>query len=118
MDRRNLTIIALVVSAIAVGAVEVHLNSIGEFLTERTQTVWGFAFIMLSIMWANEDAKNQRYSKPFSFGLLMYIFWPVAFPYYLLTTRRIKGLIYILGFLAIWSGPWLAGLISYVYIYE
>ena len=118
MAKSNLIIFALFSTSLVVGAAEVYLNSTGNFLTEQTQTLWGFIFVILSIMWATEDAKTQSFDKPFDFGFLMYIFWPIAFPYYLIATRKLDGLIYFSGFLAIWSGPWLAGLIAYVYLYS
>jgi TM2 domain-containing membrane protein YozV len=118
MNRRNLILLTLLILSASVGITEFYLNSIGEFLAERTQTIWGIICLLLTILWAVEDSKTQEFYKPFEFGFLMYIFWPIAFPYYLLSTRKFDGLIYIAGFLAIWSGPWFLGLVGYVYVYS
>ena len=93
------------------------MNRQGEVVSDATQTLWAFIFIVLSIMWAIEDSKATHFEKPFDFDFLMYIFWPIAFPYYLVSTRGIEGVTQFLGFLLIWCGPWLAGLIAYVYVY-
>lgn len=94
------------------------MNSNGEVVSDETQMLWSFIFIVLSIMWAVEDTKNNKFEKPFNFGFLMYVFWPIFFPYYLWVTRRTDAIPMCSGFIFIWVGPWLMGLISYVYIYS
>ncbi len=108
----------IVLLSIAVGCLEFYLNSIGRFETKQTQLVWGFVFVVLTIVWTLDDVKKRKFEKPFDFGFLMYVFWPIAFPYYLVSTRGIEGLVHIAGFLALWLGPWMAGLVAYVYVYE
>lgn len=97
------------------GIVEVVVNLNEEFVSNSTQTLWGLVFLLLSILWANIDANRNSFEKPFDFGFLVYIFWPIALPWYLYTTRGVEGLLIFLGFITIWLGPWLSGLIAYVY---
>lgn len=67
------------------------------------------------ILWVYCDAGRSDFEKPFDFGFLVYIFWPVALPWYLVSTRGVEGVLIFLGFIALWIGPWLMGLVAYVY---
>lgn len=115
MNKKNLILSTLLLIASAIAIVEILLNSKGEVLSDSTQTLWGFAFYFLTIIWATVDADNHEFEKPFDFGFLMYIFWPIAFPYYLCKTRGFDGLVFYIGFIGIGSGPWLLGLVAYTY---
>ena len=117
MNKKNLIILALILFAIGIGTVEVLLNSKGEVVSDATQSLWGIIFIVLNIMWAIADTESNDFEKPFDFGFLMYIFWPIAFPYYLFATRGIEGIVLFIGFVSIWLGPWLAGIVAYTYVY-
>ncbi len=117
MNKKSLLIIVLLLLFLGMGGVEIIMNRQGESVSDATQSVWAFIFLVLSILWTIEDSKLTRFDKPVDFDFLMYIFWPIAFPYYLISTRGVEGITLFLGFLAIWCGPWLAGLVAYVYIY-
>jgi hypothetical protein len=80
-----------------------------------TQLLWGCISLVLTALWANEDSKANEFEKPFEFGFLIYMFWPVLLPWYLYSTRKTEGLILFLGILGLFFGPWLAGLVIYVY---
>ena len=114
---KNLSISSLILIAIGMGAVEVVLNSKGEVISDFTQSLWGLIFLVLTIMWAMADAETSDFEKPFDFGFLMYIFWPVALPYYLISTRGIEGMVLFFGLISIWLGPWLLGLVAFTYFY-
>jgi len=98
--------------------VEIILNAKGETVSNTTQTLWAGIFIIMSIIWAVADAETNSFEKPFDFDFLMYIFWPVALPYYLISTRGLEGIILFFGFINILLGPWLAGLVAYTYFYN
>jgi len=112
---KNLYIYALVVLSICLGIIEVLLNLQGKEVSESTQSIWGVVFFLLSILWAYYDADRSDFEKPFDFGFLVYVFWPVAFPWYLVKTRGAEGMLLFIGFISIWLGPWVAGLVAYVY---
>lgn len=95
--------------------VEVMLNLKGEVISLSAETTWGLIFLFLSIQWVNCDADRENFSKPFDFGFLVYIFWPIALPWYLISTRGIEGLLVYLGFIAVWLLPWISGLIAFAY---
>ena len=117
MNKKNLTLFALLLMACAITVVEVVLNSKGEVVSDVTQTFWGLSSLILTIIWAMADSESNDFERPFDFGFLMYMFWPIALPYYLCKTRGIDGLVLYIGFIAIWLGPWLAGLVAYTYLY-
>ena len=112
---RGLITYGLLALSLGMGALEVMLNIRGEVVSDSTQSIWGFVFVVLSIMWAYADSKQRQFHKPFEFGFVAYVLWPLVFPWYLVTTRGIEGAVLFLGFLLLWLGPWLAGLVAYVY---
>jgi hypothetical protein len=95
--------------------IEVILNLKGEAISLTTETTWGLIFIFLSILWVNCDADWNEFEKPFDFGFIVYVLWPVALPWYLVHTRGVEGLLVYLGFITIWLLPWLAGLVIHAY---
>ena len=84
-------------------------------VSQTTNSIWGGIFILLTILWVYYDADRPDFKKPFDFGFLVYIFWPIALPWYLITTRGLEGILIFFGFISLWLGPWLAGLVAYVY---
>lgn len=81
-----------------------------------TVFLWKISFFILTILWVKEDLKTKDFEQPFEFSFLLYILWPITFPWYLVSTRNIKGFVLFLGFLLIFFFPWLSALISYAYI--
>ena len=116
-NHKHLVLITLFLSATGIGIAEVLLNSKGDLVSDSTQTLWALIFFILTIAWTMADAKINNIEKPFDYGFLLYIFWPIAFPYYLYTTRGLDGLVLFIGFISLWVGPWLAGLVAYTYAY-
>lgn len=108
-------ILVLIILSIGMGVLEVVLNLDDDAVSDTTQSLWSFIFIVLSIMWAYADARQRNFHKPFDFGFIAYVLWPIVFPWYLVTTRGIKGIVLFFGFLMCWFGPWLAGVIAYTY---
>ena len=95
--------------------VEITLNLNHQEVSTTTDNAWNLIFLFGTIFWAYHDQNRKEFKKPFDFGFLMYIFWPVAFPWYLIRTRGVDGLIMYIGFLGVWLGPWLGGLVAYIY---
>lgn len=110
MNNKNLIVFALTLLSLALAVVELMLNSGGESVSMATEVLWSLIFIMLTILWAEVDSRLTHFEKPFDFDFLMYIFWPVAFPYYLIATRGAKGGLVFAGFVALWCGPLVLGL--------
>ena len=81
-----------------------------------TVFLWKISFFILTILWVKEDLKTKDFEQPFEFSFLLYILWPITFPWYLVSTRNFKGFVLFLGFLLIFFFPWLSALISYAYI--
>jgi hypothetical protein len=82
--KKDLYIYTLIFLAICMGIIEIFLNLQGQELSESTQSVWGLVFVMLSILWTYYDADRSHFKRPFDFGFLIYVFWPIAFPWYLI----------------------------------
>ena len=114
-NNTNLYIYLLCFVSFCLGVLEVAVNLLGKEVSASTNSVWGVVFFITTILWAYYDADKSDFVKPFDFGLFIYVFWPVAFPWYLIKTRGIDGALMYIGFIVLWIGPWLAGLVTYVY---
>ena len=114
-QNKNLYVYALILLAAFMCAIEVLLNLQEKEVSDSTQFAWGAVFLILSILWANSDADRKDFYKPFDFGFLVYVFWPVAFPWYLVATRGVEGILVFGGFVLLYLGPWVAGLVAYAY---
>lgn len=106
----------LLALSVAVGALEVTTVLRVGWGAETAQTAWGLAFLVLSIAWVYADSTMRGFHRPFEFGYVLWLLWPVVFPWYLARTRGAEGLVLFTGFVAIWLGPWLAGLVAYLYL--
>jgi len=111
----SLSIYVLLVLSALLCVVQVLLNLKEQELSLSTETTWDAIFLIITIFWAYYDAERKDFERPFDFGLFIYVFWPVAFPWYLIKTRGIEGSILFLGFIALWLAPWFSGLVAYVY---
>jgi hypothetical protein len=112
---KNIYIYTLIILAFCKSIIEILLNLKEMEVSQTTNTIWGGIFILLSILWVYYDADRPDFKKPFDFGFIVYVFWPIALPWYLITTRGLEGILIFFGFISLWLGPWLAGLVAYVY---
>ena len=112
---KSVYLVVLLVLAIVMTLVECLAAIKGEEVSNGTHLLWCIISLALTAFWAMEDSKTSQFEKPFDFGFLIYMFWPVLFPWYLYKTRQVEGLIMFLGILGLLFGPWLGGLVAYVY---
>jgi len=54
--------------------------------------------------WLRTDSRKRAVASVYDLGFFLYIAWPVVMPYYLLKTRRAKGLLFILAFVGVFVG--------------
>ena len=61
--------------------------------------------------WLRTDSRKRGVHWVYDMGLFLGIAWPLVMPYYLLKTRGGKGLLVILGFVGVYIGAAIAGII-------
>lgn len=113
--KTNIYILTLAAMSLGMTALEVVTNLKESMVSESTQGLWGLIFVFVTVLWVQNDSKKNGFERPFDFGFLIYIFWPISFPWYLIFTRGMEGFVLFLGFISFWIGPWLAGLVAYAY---
>lgn len=89
-------------------------TSVLGFLQEQpkdgVQLLWTLVFSLVLGLWIKHDPDSGSFDKPFDMAFYVMIGWPVVLPYYLCITRGVlKGLMTCLGFLFIFSWPYLVG---------
>ena len=73
-------------------------------------------FVYITFMfacWILEDAKEQKYHRPYEFGAFIFFAWPILIPIYLVETRGWKGLIIFPVFVILYYLPWSIGWAAY-----
>jgi polyferredoxin len=66
--------------------------------------------------WLRTDSRKRGVASIYDLGFFLYIAWPVVLPYYLFKTRGAKGLLLILGFIAVYLGAAIFGIILSVLV--
>src|SRR5262245_59220485 len=67
--------------------------------------LWAFGW------WLRTDSRRRGVLSVYDLGLFLYLAWPIVMPYYLVKTRRAKGLLMILGFVTAYFGATLLGIL-------
>ncbi len=79
--------------------------------------IYAMGFLWIIGWWLLTDSRKRGVSWVYDMGLFLYIAWPILMPYYLIKTRRAKGLLVIFGFLGVYIGAWLLGLAFYLLLF-
>ena len=108
-------LIVLVALSLAMGVYEGFLYIKELEVTQALQGVWNFVFIILLVLWVNEDSKDYSgVYRPFDYGFLVLIFYIAYVPYYLVKTRGAAiGIGYLFGFLLLLNVGWVFQWIIY-----
>ncbi len=97
-----------------VGAVETLAYWRDSEPTSPVVSVCPIAFLVLLVLWVIEDSKARpNISKPFEYGFLVFIWVLPYLPYYLWCTRRFKGLLLLIVFVALYLLGYLGKLALY-----
>jgi len=92
----------LILGSILVGCFELFLYISGLENPGAVSFTWKVIFIILLIIWLDLDSRPRPdIYRPFEFGFLIFVFWPVYLPYYLAKTRKIKAFIILPVLLAL-----------------
>ena len=70
---------------------------------------WGAQLWILG-WWLRADSAKRGVGWVYDMGLFLWIMWPLVMPYYLIKTRRAKGLFVILGFIGAYVGATALGI--------
>lgn len=64
--------------------------------------------------WLLTDSRKRGIAWVYDIGLFLSIAWPLIMPYYLVKTRRAKGLLLILAFVGTYLGALVVGVVAYL----
>ena len=71
--------------------------------TSPVLMAWPVAFPILLALWVQEDSKaHPAIYRPFDFGYLVLMFWIPYLPYYLVRTRGLSAIAFMLAFTALY----------------
>jgi|ERR1043166_1236464 hypothetical protein len=89
----------------------------GVYLGRQMEMPPGFTLIHSATQlwiigwWLRSDSRERKVVWVYDLGLFLLLAWPFLMPYYLVKTRRARGLLVILGFIGVYIGAALAGII-------
>jgi hypothetical protein len=99
-----ITIVGLAVLVAGADAALYHRHGVEA---ERLSLAWAIIFSLLVAMWIDADSRgNSKVYRPYDFGFLMYLVWPLYLPYYLIRTRGTWGVAWLIGFVALYLLSW------------
>ena len=85
----------------------------GEIPSAEANVMYAVGFSLLLTWWVHVDRKKRRYPAPFEFGAFVFFAWIVVVPFYLIHTRRWKGLPLIGALFVALLLPSVAGRVAY-----
>jgi hypothetical protein len=113
MDSKTV-LIFLVVLSLIVGGYEAAAFYDGRLVGAPFQAVWSLAFLLLLVFWLELDSKKHKnVYRPFEFGFLIFLSWPLYLPYYLVRTRRAFGVVWLVAFVGLFYLGFLLQLLIY-----
>lgn len=65
-----------------------------------------FGFLWGVDYWVRADARRLGRALPLDYGLALFYAWPIAGPWYMVTTRGARGLLSLLGFVLFCGACW------------
>ncbi len=88
------------------------LGYLGYDPMPESQSLMGWCFSLTLALWCLDDAKRQRFHRPYEFGAFIFFLWPFVLPAYLIRTRGWRGSLLFVAILALALLPaacgWLA----------
>ena len=82
----------------------------GSGSSTATIALWTVIFAVLVALWAETDAECHHKEIPFEYSFFVFLFWPPLLAYYLIKTQGFRGCLIFLGFLTLFSMPFIVGL--------
>lgn len=74
----------------------------GLEVSARGVVVWTLVYSLLVAMWVDADSRSRaEIYRPFEFGWLVLVAAVFYLPYYLLKTRGVLGIFWLLGFVVL-----------------
>jgi hypothetical protein len=111
--------IAALAGLVAAGiAFEVLVTYRGGEPSDASGYLWTICFSFCVAWWIEADRKSKSIPAPFEYQAFVFLFWPVVAPYYLIQTRRWRGLFQGLGLLVLACVPTVAAFITYLLVGE
>ena len=93
----------LVILSVSVGICQAYLFSHGAVTDSRPAVLWGLMFSLILAMWVEADSRSRpEIYRPHSLGFFVMFFWLAYLPYYLVRTRKLAGVLLLLGFLSLY----------------
>jgi hypothetical protein len=79
----------------------------GSAASTGLETVLGFGWALLVVLWMDADARRLRRLPCYDFGLLAGLYFPLSVVWYCLWSRGWRGLLLLLLLLALWWSPYI-----------
>ena len=80
---------------------------------ERSGTLWTIIFGLILTWWVYTDRGPRKFKLPFEFEYFVLFAWPIVVPYYLFRRLGWRGLLFGLGILGLYLGPFVVA--SFLY---
>jgi len=89
----------------------------GLYLGQQMETPAGYSLLHWAAQlwiigwWLRTDSRKRGLEWIYDLGFFLVIAWPLVMPYYLVKSRGAKGLLVVLGFVGVYFGATIVGII-------
>ncbi|MGH8491911.1 MAG: hypothetical protein ACRERR_02215 [Moraxellaceae bacterium] len=104
-EKKKTALIALIALGVIASCIEGYLGLKGAPTSGKVMTIWALSFAFLTAYWVTLDANLRQIHGPYTRGFIMYFFWPVMIPSYLIKTHGPKGLLLTAAFFVAFVFP-------------
>ena len=113
---RSKVILAVLVGlSLLVGGYEALLYHLRKEVGLLFATIWVIVFYALVALWVDADSRERKHIyRPFEYDYLVFVFAPLYVPYYLVRTRGVAGILWLLALLALFYVGYLLQWLLYV----
>jgi hypothetical protein len=100
---RTRVILAMLVGlSVLVGGYEAVLYCLDRDVGPHFAAIWGVVFWFLLAMWIEADSRGRKnIYRPFELGYFAFLFVVPYTPYYLVRTRRLLGILWLVAVVAL-----------------
>ena len=100
--------IALGLFFLGVNGIDAHLALYDAAMPEGAAFLLRYVSLFLTWQWLEAECRPYRQSYPFDMGMLLYAAGLGLIPYYMWRNQRWRGVLKILGLIALWATTYVA----------
>ena len=93
----------LCATSLFVATMQLAMATVDMWASDHTLDLWGVVFLLQLASWVDADTvRHRQIYRPYELGWFVYLFVIPYLPYYLIKTRGARGVLWLVGFIALY----------------